>query len=110
MALRRREMGWIARINLALAEDRFVLYHQTYLSLNPAQGAGNHLEVLIRMIDEAGELVQPGSFLPAAERYNLMPAIDRWVDGVCRRRRCSNAVRSVEQKAFNRRRPPFQKH
>ncbi len=79
MVARRREMGWIARINSALAEDRFTLYHQSYLSLNAASGARKHLEVLLRMIDEEGNLVQPGSFLPAAERYNLMPAIDRWV-------------------------------
>ena len=79
MAARRREMGWIARINSALAEDRFTLYHQSYLPLNAAAGGRKHLEVLLRMIDEEGNLVQPGSFLPAAERYNLMPAIDRWV-------------------------------
>jgi len=79
MAVRRREMGWIARINSALAENRFVLYHQTYLQLNDALASSRHLEVLIRMIDEEGNLIQPGSFLPAAERYNLMPAIDRWV-------------------------------
>ena len=81
MAARRRETGWIARINAALAEDRFTLYHQSYLPLNAAAGARKHLEVLLRMIDEEGNLVQPGSFLPAAERYNLMPAIDRWVVG-----------------------------
>ena len=81
MAARRREMGWIARINSALAEDRFTLYHQSYLPLNAAAGARKHLEVLLRMIDEEGNLIQPGSFLPAAERYNLMPAIDRWVVG-----------------------------
>lgn len=79
MAIRRREMGWIARINLALAENRFTLYHQTYLPLNTAAGSRKHIEVLLRMIDEEGNLVLPGSFLPAAERYNLMPAIDRWV-------------------------------
>ena len=79
MAARRSETGWIARINSALAEDRFTLYHQSYLPLNAAAGVRKHLEVLIRMIDEEGNLVQPGSFLPAAERYNLMPAIDRWV-------------------------------
>ncbi|MGB5079994.1 MAG: EAL domain-containing protein [Burkholderiales bacterium] len=81
MAARRRETGWIARINAALAEDRFTLYHQSYLPLNAAAGPRKHLEVLLRMIDEEGHLVQPGSFLPAAERYNLMPAIDRWVVG-----------------------------
>jgi len=79
MAARRRETGWITRIKSALAEDRFTLYHQSYLPLNAGAEPRRHLEVLLRMIDEQGNLVQPGSFLPAAERYNLMPAIDRWV-------------------------------
>lgn len=79
MTARRQEIGWISRINSALEENRFTLFHQTYLPLNTAAGSRNHLEVLIRMIDEEGKLIQPGSFLPAAERYNLMPAIDRWV-------------------------------
>ena len=47
--------------------------------MNKALPAGSHLEVLIRMIDEEGNLIQPGNFLPAAERYNVMPAVDRWV-------------------------------
>ncbi|MEO8752684.1 MAG: EAL domain-containing protein [Casimicrobiaceae bacterium] len=81
MAARRRETGWIARINAALNENRFMLYHQTYLPLNSEAGTRKHLEVLLRMVDEDGALVQPGSFLPAAERYNLMPMIDRWVVG-----------------------------
>lgn len=75
---RRRQVGWVARIHAALAEDRFVLYAQPYLNLGGSAGA-DHLEVLLRMVDEDGSLVQPGSFLPAAERYHLMPAIDRWV-------------------------------
>jgi diguanylate cyclase (GGDEF)-like protein len=79
MATRRKEMGWVARITQALEEERFVLYHQSYLPLSEAAGPRLHFEVLLRMVDETGELVQPGSFLPAAERYNLMPAIDRWV-------------------------------
>ncbi|MCB1719693.1 MAG: EAL domain-containing protein, partial [Candidatus Competibacteraceae bacterium] len=50
-----------------------------YLPLKTGPDAGVHIEVLLRMIDEKGGLILPGSFLPAAERYNLMPAIDRWV-------------------------------
>jgi EAL domain-containing protein (putative c-di-GMP-specific phosphodiesterase class I) len=38
-----------------------------------------HGEVLVRMLDENNEIVGPGSFIPSAERYFLMPAIDRWV-------------------------------
>lgn len=75
---RRQEAGWIARLTQALEEDRFVLYHQTYLHL-AGDDAREHLEVLLRMVGEDGALIQPGSFIPAAERYNLMPAIDRWV-------------------------------
>jgi EAL domain-containing protein (putative c-di-GMP-specific phosphodiesterase class I) len=81
MAARRREIGWIARINSALAQDRFTLYHQTYRALNAAAGRARSPRVLLRMIDEDGNLVNPGSFLPAAERYNLVPAIDRWAVG-----------------------------
>jgi EAL domain-containing protein (putative c-di-GMP-specific phosphodiesterase class I) len=79
MAARRRETGWVARIESALAQDRFVLYHQRYRALKAGAGARAHLEVLLRLVDEDGKLVMPGSFIPAAERYNLMPAIDRWV-------------------------------
>ncbi len=77
-ALRQGEMQWVSRIQSALDENRFVLYGQTIV---PIRHRGNdlHLEVLIRMVDEEGNLVPPGAFIPAAERFNLMPAIDRWV-------------------------------
>ena len=57
---------------------------------------GAHGEILIRMLDEAGRIVLPGAFLPAAERYGLMLAIDRWVvskkpGGRCPPRRISGA-------------------
>jgi diguanylate cyclase (GGDEF)-like protein/PAS domain S-box-containing protein len=81
MADRRREMGWVARINHAMEEKRFTLYHQTYLGLSALSESRNHIEILIRMLDEEGKLILPGSFLPAAERYNLMPMLDRWVIG-----------------------------
>ncbi|MDP3700598.1 MAG: EAL domain-containing protein [Hylemonella sp.] len=79
MSQRRREMGWAGRLNLALEENRFQLYFQSYLALGPEEGGRQHIEILLRLIDEDGALVQPNSFLPAAERYNIAPAIDRWV-------------------------------
>ena len=79
MARRRREMGWAARLTRALEEDRFTLYYQSYLALATEGITGQHIEILLRLYDEEGNLVLPGSFLPAAERYNVMPAIDRWV-------------------------------
>ncbi|WP_315925192.1 EAL domain-containing protein [Mesorhizobium sp. SP-1A] len=74
------EMAWVQRIHTALEENRFRLHAQQIRALNPAAAeAGAHVEILLRMLDEAGNLVAPGSFIPAAERYGLMPAIDRWV-------------------------------
>ncbi len=72
------EMQWYTRITQAHAENRFTLFHQRIAPLNAA-AEGEHFEVLVRMLDEQGEIVPPGAFLPAAERYNLMPMIDRWV-------------------------------
>jgi diguanylate cyclase (GGDEF)-like protein/PAS domain S-box-containing protein len=75
---RRREMQWAARVNNALEESRFDLYR---MSIQPLQKAdpGAHFELLLRMRDEAGNIVSPDNFIAAAERYGLMPAIDRWV-------------------------------
>ncbi len=79
LAARRSETGWVGRINDAFRDQRFVLYHQTYRMLDAKAGHNEHLEVLLRMIGEDGEIIVPRRFLPAAERYNLMPQIDRWV-------------------------------
>lgn len=70
-------LSWISRINLGIENNQFVLYSQ------PIQGLHNnaepHCELLIRMKGEDGMLYPPSVFLPAAERYHLMPQIDRWV-------------------------------
>lgn len=73
------QMRWVSRIQRALDEDRFVLYAQTIEPLSRKSGQGLHLEILVRMLDEEGHLVPPGDFLGAAERYNLVGKIDRWV-------------------------------
>jgi diguanylate cyclase (GGDEF)-like protein/PAS domain S-box-containing protein len=79
LSTRHGEMEWIGRLQKALEEDRFVLYAQDIAALDPAHKLQDHCEILIRMLDERGELVPPMAFIPAAERYNLMPSIDRWV-------------------------------
>jgi len=79
MSVRQGEMEWISRLQKALKEDRFVLYTQDIKALDAGREHGTHCEILIRLLDERGELVPPMAFIPAAERYNLMPAIDRWV-------------------------------
>ncbi|HPO03283.1 MAG TPA: EAL domain-containing protein [Treponemataceae bacterium] len=69
---------WITRIHEALRENRFRLFYQPILPLE-ATNTQHKLEILIRMIGVDGEIIQPGEFIPIAEHYNLMPAIDRWV-------------------------------
>jgi diguanylate cyclase (GGDEF)-like protein/PAS domain S-box-containing protein len=77
---RRKEMQWAARISNALDENRFELFRQTIQPLQPTTALqGAHYELLIRMRDEQNQLIAPGLFIAAAERYGLMTAIDRWV-------------------------------
>ncbi|MFI0412756.1 MAG: EAL domain-containing protein [Candidatus Thiodiazotropha sp.] len=76
-ARRHGEAKWVTHIRSALDEDRFTLYVQPIKSIN--NKAAEHVEVLIRMLDESGELILPGAFIPAAERFGLMPNVDRWV-------------------------------
>jgi diguanylate cyclase (GGDEF)-like protein/PAS domain S-box-containing protein len=69
----------ITQINKAIDQNRFELYCQPIVAINPI-GQGWHChEILIRMINELGQVIAPGVFLSEAERYNLMPTIDRWV-------------------------------
>ena len=79
IAQRHGEMGWVGRIQKALEEQRLVLYSQKILPLVNNRETGDHYEVLLRMQDEDGKLVPPMAFIPAAERYGLMPQLDRWV-------------------------------
>ncbi len=76
---RHSEMQWVHRITRALRENRFCLYYQLIRPLGPKAAGPTHGEVLIRMVDENGGLVPPIAFIPAAERFNLMSAVDRWV-------------------------------
>ncbi|PWB57951.1 MAG: hypothetical protein C3F18_03330, partial [Nitrosomonadales bacterium] len=79
LAQRHNEMHWVGRIAKAYEEDRFRLYYQPIVQTSPGDGDQPHLEILVRMLDEEGKLVAPSVFIPAAERYNLMPTLDRWV-------------------------------
>ncbi len=77
LAQRHGEMQWVARIHRAVEDDRLRLYAQPIVPLD--NSSDTHYELLIRMIDEDGQVVPPGAFLPAAERYNLVESLDRWV-------------------------------
>ncbi len=77
---RRGEMEWVHRLRRAIDERRLVLVYQEIHALPLAAGTDDvRVEILLRFRDESGELVVPGAFMSAAERYGLMPAIDRWV-------------------------------
>ena len=79
-SLRHEEMKWVSRITSAVEDGRLELFYQPIIGIggNPDQNRG-HYELLLRMRDENGALVQPDQFIPAAERYNLMSTLDRWV-------------------------------
>lgn len=82
-SMRHKEMQWATRITRALDESRFEIYFQPIVSVGDGEGGSlleaDHYELLLRMRDENGELVLPDNFIPAAERFNLMPMLDRWV-------------------------------
>ncbi|MBT8077946.1 MAG: EAL domain-containing protein [Gammaproteobacteria bacterium] len=79
-ALRHEEMKWVSRITNAVEDNRLELFYQPIIGIGKknVQHRG-HYELLLRMRDESGELVGPNQFIPAAERYNLMSTLDRWV-------------------------------
>ncbi|HJW81920.1 MAG TPA: EAL domain-containing protein [Acidiferrobacterales bacterium] len=77
LARRHGEMQWVQRINDGLEENRFQLYGQHMIPLDA--GAPTFCEILVRLHEEDTDLIPPNAFIPAAERYYLMPNIDRWV-------------------------------
>jgi len=74
-----RDMSWATRISEALQQHRFVLFAQRITPTVPGVDDEDHFEVLIRLIESDGEVIEPSVFLPAAERFNLISAIDREV-------------------------------
>jgi len=76
---RHREMQWVGRIARAVEEDRLELYAQRIVGVSPTVADIPFYELMVRLRDEDGSLVQPNEFIPAAERYNVMVMVDRWV-------------------------------
>lgn len=82
LAKHQEEMDWAGRLVTALRDDRFELFYQPIARVPGARvpdGDYQFGELLLRMRAEDGRVVPPGLFLPAAERYDLLPAVDRWV-------------------------------
>ena len=85
------QMQWVSRINKAFDENRFALYQQTIVPLQNGDTQEAPLcELLVRMVDERGRVVGPGTFIPAAERFGLIAEIDRWVLATALRRLAAN--------------------
>ena len=74
---RHGEMTWVQKIHRSIEEDKFQLYAQPVIPLQ--KDLPPHFELLLRLINEDGVIIPPGAFIPAAERFGLMPLIDRWV-------------------------------
>ncbi len=75
---RRNDLSEIGNLQSALIDDRFVLHAQEIRAIG-ATGPARKFELLTRMVDHDGSLIPPHRFLSAAERYKMMPAVDRWV-------------------------------
>src|SRR5262249_29828619 len=76
---RHREMQWVGRIARAVEDGRLELYAQRIVGISPGIEAQPFFELMVRLRDEDGTLVPPNEFIPAAERYNVMVMVDRWV-------------------------------
>ncbi len=75
----RGEMQWVARIHRALEEHRLRLSWQEIRRADGGAEPSRHVELLLRMVDDDGSEILPMAFIPAAERYSIMPALDSWV-------------------------------
>jgi diguanylate cyclase (GGDEF)-like protein/PAS domain S-box-containing protein len=73
-----REMHWVSRVTRAVEDQRLELFYQPIVAL-AAPAARPFHELTVRLREDGGELVAPSEFIPAAERYNVMSVIDRWV-------------------------------
>ncbi len=78
LLMHENQMQWVSQINIGLEENRFQIFRQTILPLQEQEDIP-HYEILLRLQDRNGDILSPFHFIPAAERYNLMSKLDRWV-------------------------------
>ena len=79
IARERGDIQWLRELQTALHEDKFELAMQPILAMSGGVESGPAVEVLIRLPDSHGRIADSAEFLRPAERYQLMPEIDRWV-------------------------------
>ncbi|MCK5263069.1 MAG: EAL domain-containing protein [Gammaproteobacteria bacterium] len=73
-----QELSWVADIETSLKDQRFKLYIQAIAHID-TKNTDRMYEVLLRLKDDDGNIISPGEYIPAAERFNLMHAVDIWV-------------------------------
>lgn len=98
LARQRGEIQWLQRLQRALKENQFELYVQPIIAVGGRVSRGPAAEVLVRMRDEAGKSVLPSQFIGAAERYQLMSHVDRWVVQAALTAIASGGLRLAEQR------------
>ena len=79
VARERGDIQWLRQLQTALHEDTFELAVQPIIAMGSGVESGPAIEVLIRLPDAQGRTADTAEFLRPAERYQLMPQIDRWV-------------------------------
>jgi len=97
---RHREMRWMARLTNARDEGRLDIMFQPIVRVAETSKERPHYELLLRLHDENGTIVLPDEFIPAAERFNLMPSLDRWVIEKVLRDYVPSTRDGVEEAAF----------
>ena len=78
LLLRKEQIRWVGRIQDGLRDNRFRLYAQSIEPMSPRTGR-QHYEILLRLQDKDGQIIDPGQFLSAAESFYLMANLDLWV-------------------------------
>ena len=78
VAQRRSDLDQVGYLQSALIDNRFVLYAQAIKPLHDEENVHRY-EILVRMLAKNGDTLAPGAFMSAAERYQMMSALDRWV-------------------------------
>jgi len=81
-----KELSWVANIEESLKNNRFILYTQPIVAIDKKPGNRKLYEVLLRLKDDDGNAISPGEYIPAAERFSLMRAVDIWVVTECIRK------------------------
>ncbi len=92
---RHEQMDWVARINKAIEQNQFTLFFQQILPIDGSMAPISY-EILLRYKNEHGRLLLPLAFIPAAGRYGLLPAIDRWVVSTLLRRPPAALLKEID--------------